>query len=585
VLLEPTLEIRRVRLDDASRPAVGVPLEMEFDAKFNSSGQQLRFSVGTQFDPQEGARKPVRFVVEIRNSQGWLPIFEEVVPGATSQWFDREVDLPAAAGPLHLRFKTRRVAAVDPKNRATDASTDGSAYWGAVSVVDAEADERPNIILISLDTLGAAYLERYGGEPGTSPEIDRFLANSFEFSRGFSQYGATLPAHSSLFTALYPVHHGRYTMPLPAMESLVRHFARAGWFTLAYTENANVSSVFGFDDGFDHWDDGHAHGFDAFKNHGNLTTNRTIDWLDREGRSMRFFLFLHTYEVHSPYIPAAGEPLQLANRITPNDKRVFDRDPRKMASALLNHTNGSRPLSKRDIARFRALHIGEIRSADQLLAKVLSKLEQLELDRDTLVIVTSDHGDQFGEQGHVGHGNSIHNKLLHVPLAFRWPGRIEKGSYDAPVELVDLIPTVLELTGQRIPEGLNGRSLVGIIAGTEISDGTEAAFSEQQYDSVECARWKGPGPCRIGRYSVQTRRFKYVSSEIPRFERFYDLSADPNEARDVSSQYPAEVARHRALLASNLEKPRVPPTDEAPMLDEEIDDATQHRLRALGYVE
>jgi len=372
---------------------------------------------------------------------------------------------------------------------------------------------------------------------------------------------------------------------MPGMASLVRRFADAGWFTLAYTENANVSSVFGFDDGFDRYDDGHAKGFEAFKNHGNLTTDRAIDWLDREGRSTRFFLFLHTYETHSPYIPSVGEPLELANRITPNDLRVFDHDPQKMAAALMLHAAATRPLSKKDINRFRALHIGEIRSADQLLAKLLAKLAQLQLDRETLVIITSDHGDQFGEQGKVGHGNSLHNKLLHVPLAFRWPGKIERGDYDGPVELVDLLPTVLELIVQPIPDGLNGRSLAGIIAGTEDSNGTEAAYSEQQFDSIECARWKRPGPCRVKRYSVQTGRFKYVSSEIPRFERLYDLVADPSETRDVSANYPTEIARHRALLAAKLEKPGPSRTEEALLLDEEIDAATLLRLRALGYVE
>jgi arylsulfatase A-like enzyme len=551
-----------------------------FETTLAASGGLLGFSFGLDVvnaDPSSA----VDFAIDLERQGGWQTIFQERVASSAVGWHDRFVELEASDEPeAHLRFRTDVGAWAAPRNARV--------FWGGVSILGApdneasDPDRRPSILLISLDTLGADYLGWFDGEADASPNIDSFLGGSFSFRRAYAQYGSTFPSQSSLFSALYPIHHGRYKRARPALESLVSRLAGAGYFTAAFTENAWIGSAFGFARGFDWYDDGVSTGLMAFSSrHGEDTFRRAGDWLERHGRTTRFFLFVHTYEVHAPYTPAAGAPRMLADRLTPNDDRVFDN--KKMVASIIRHNRGGRDLEAADVARYRALHVGEIRGLDALVGDLLERIDRIGLADDTLVVLTSDHGDQFGEHGKLGHGASLHNRILHVPLAFRWPGRIPVGESREPVQLVDVLPTVLELAGIQVPEAIDGRSLAASFAGRGPS--ARAAFSEMRLDTSECVRFGGRASCPHARYAVQTGRFKYVRSELPAYEQLHDLEADPLESRDVGARYPEELARHRRLLEEYLTTTgdRVEgPTAEDP---DAVDGVTLERLRALGYVE
>jgi arylsulfatase len=168
-----------------------------------------------------------------------------------------------------------------------------------------------------------------------------------------------------------------------------------------------------------------------------------------------------------------------------------------------------------------------------------------------------------------------------VPLAFRWKGKIAPGATAEPVALVDTLPTLFELAGLGVPDGLDGHSHAPqLLGGAPVAPG-RAIVSELRQARGECKRLALPWNCELGRYAVQTGRFKLVSSQTPASEVLYDLEADPLETHDVAAHHPEEVARHRRLLAEYL----AAPGPDAVAQPAPIEEDTSRQLEALGYIE
>jgi arylsulfatase A-like enzyme len=565
---------KALRLGTRTRESVEVMPVSQLAVSAPETASTLLFSVGARAPgPASGQ---IHFSIQAQLTGGWRTIFSDAVVPDEGKWHDHEIDLVAVApGARSFRFETR-------SEPALEATENVQAWWGSVTWLSREAPgatPAPNVILISLDTLGAAQLSSFENAPGVSPRIDAFLDEGFSFRRAYAQYGNTLVSHASLFTGLYPVHHGFYPGgPLVAIDSLVANLARAGWLTAAFTEGAFVSASYGFGHGFDWYDDGALGLSRQIAGGASQTFTRAGDWLEGIGRDTRFFLFLHTYEVHAPYLPRDDEARAVVKRLVPNDGRVFSSETQ--ARLALAHNSGHERMGETGFRKLHALHSAEIHWLDRILGDFLARLDALGLADDTLVVLTSDHGDQFGEADKVGHGETLHNRVHHVPLGFRWPGQIEPGRSDTPVQLIDVLPTVFDLVGRDVPAERDGRSLVPIMAGKVIE--ARPAFGEQITARGECLRLKLPRECRLDRYSVQTGRFKYVTSKVPAYERLYDLDVDPLETRDVLSEHPEESERHRELLRRYLaDAPaaRTPGAIVAP------DEATRERLEALGYLD
>jgi choline-sulfatase len=553
-----------LKLGTEERPALAPPVGTAFEVTVQAPVRAVVFSTAG------GGAAPVRFALQARAAGAWRAVFTESAGPGEPAWRDHRVDaaeLPAGA--RSFRFETSGPAG-DP---GASAAWGGIAFLGEVPALQ----DAPNVILISLDTLAAPYLSAYGDVPDVSPRIDAFLARGFAFARAHAQYGNTLVSHASLFTGLYPRHHGVYPdHPFVAFHSLVESLAGAGYRTRAFTEGAYVSSAWGFGRGFDAYDDGIRGLQQQTRGGAARTFARAGRWLEANADS-RFFLFVHTYEVHAPYLLKSREDEEVAARITPGDSRVLSE--RFQIEASFANNSGRKPLSPRDLARLRALHIAEIHRLDGVVGDFLAGLERLGLDATTLVVLTSDHGDQFGEQGFVGHGNSLSNRVLHVPLGFAWPGHVEPGASANPVQLVDVLPTVLDLAGLPVPADLDGRSLAPLLRGQTLPE--RPAFSELRTAPGVCERLGLPDDCRLDRYAVQTGRFKLVRSQLPRFEKLYDLAADPLETRDVAAEHPDALQEHRALLDAYLASPaREPDASGAGALDAE----TLRQLEALGYL-
>ena len=251
-------------------------------------------------------------------------------------------------------------------------------------------------------------------------------------------------------------------------------------------------------------------------------------------------------------------------------------DPRRTADQLTDFKRRALQFDPRDRERLRALYDGELSYHDKWFGHFLDRLRQLGVLNDTIIVYTSDHGEEFFEHGSVGHGHTLYEELVHVPLAIRFPGAIRGGArVSEPVELVDVVPTLLELTGREpLPEA-EGRSLAPYFRG-DVGEGPPVAFTEFLEDrrALVSNGWK--------------LVFKGGGSTL------FDLQNDPGETRDVSDTANVALRWSRILLGQFLGSPQrrnwwAPITDTQSSRRQqervEVDDATRDQLRALGYAQ
>lgn len=557
----PPVTTRPFKVTDGTRQLVE---SASFEVAVPDSADRVAWSEALFAPP--GAKG--RFEVRVRDgAKRWSSLDARVLAPST-KWNDFERPLPAGRNRvLNFDAATLRYGA-EP-------------LWGSILFQGALAPpSRPNVLLISLDTLGADHLGSFQGPEGVSPNLDRWLENSASFRRSYAQYGSTLASHASIFSALYPVHHQMFrSQPSRLLRtSLVRTIADAGYHTAAFTEGGFVGGGYGFAVGFDRYEEGNPHFAEQMNSWADKTFDAAARWLEALAPQQQYFLFVHTYEVHSPYLPRDADASTYANRLTPGDEREFSASAqfaRMMLPDLREHP------SPRDLDRLEALYHSEIRSLDALLGDFLRRIEPR--TRNTVIVLLSDHGEQFGEWGRVGHGDSLHDRVIHVPLAFRGPGIVPR-VFDTPTQLVDVMPTILDLLGLPVSEPLDGRSLAPVLRDPSLTLEPRPAYAEQRTTRQRCRRDGVSSTCPVDRVAVIDGRFKLVDERSPDSQRLYDLRGDPLETRDVAQEHPEEVARLRALASAYRQPDKqklqpVPEPADAPAPDEDM----LRQLQALGY--
>ncbi len=435
------------------------------------------------------------------------------------------------------------------------------------------ASPRPeNLVLISLDTLTPLRMSTYGGPRDTTPTLSAIAARGLLFRNAFTTSPWTLPAHAAMLTGLYPsslsvdpTDDGLFR----AAPTLAQRFRAAGYATGAVTGGGFVSKDVGAD-----------RGFETFAWSG---PPRAQKWL-RQHRDERFFLFFHTYTAHSPY----------------NDKRyandlhggrlhgIFDSKPAGGPSRLnqsLVRGNFARATDE-EREYLLALYDGGVRRADEMVAKLWGTLEELNLLDRTVVIVTSDHGEEFwGATGRAAyHGHTLYDDLLRVPLIWydpyvRNPGR----EIDENVSLLDIVPTVLQRFGLDPAEAQDGIDLTPVFANSAPAPSGRTLFAEGVRH----------GPART---SVRTERGKLIETPnlseqlgegkgapVPvRAPLELYLPRDAEEAENRREEEPELVAE---LLEALMQHRSRAATERAPGASEGVSDETRARLRALGYTE
>ncbi len=542
------------------------------------SGSRLAVGYGVRAGAADSFAAPVDFTLRVtRGDRSELVMRETVRPEPTeiNVWHDASVDLGAWEGRVTFDLLSSSGASgLDP---ATGQSIAQAYFSAPILSGPAAYEQRRNLLLISLDTLRADRLGIYGYDKPTSPNIDRiFREEGTVIEQFYSNAADTLLGHTAMLYGLLPcqglvVDHARSNHP-PWALSLGEVLASAGYRTAAFTENAYLAGAFGFDRGFDRYVEEkeiEVSGATAERGmalgHIERTFSRGLQWLE-SNHERPFFLFLHTYQVHGPYTP----PTQYVRRLP-------------------------EPPDADQAARDSAAYDAEIAYTDEQVGHLIDRLAELRLDRNTLVVVTADHGEEFGEHGRRLHGTALHDEIVQIPLLLRGPDIVSAGvRRTGRVSLVDLMPTLLDLVEVKLPSGLFGRSFAENLheGGRPLrarifaeADG-KVAFT---YAGVDEA-WVRPS------FSVTDWPLRLIRIGTPDGARFelYDLEADPAERHDLYPTRAAEVTALRATLDSyeedcQRERERLAVElaggKAAPGPERAIDPAQREKLRALGYLD
>lgn len=361
----------------------------------------------------------------------------------------------------------------------------GDADRAVADRAEVAAANSPNVLLVVLDTVAASHLGSYGYERDTSPRLDELAREGALFEQNYSAAPWTLPSHASIFTGLHPNTHRTGwekprlsdgiasvgTLAYNNYQTLAEELSMIGYDTCGVSEKAWLSAESGLSQGFEsYWDysetllhesflvkrvfDRYRHKLGMalpapFDKGGSKVVNRALAWLDggrARDESRPFFLFMNLNEAHDPYEP----PEEFWSKFLPDDLAVEDTQPPVLRSDVLLHREvlqGISEISAKQMALYKALYDAEIFYQDTLLGRLFDGLQELGVKDDTLIIVTSDHGEEFGEiEGRVGHQLSLSDRLLHVPLIVRFPALIPAGRRVPSLSsTIDIFPTILEM--------------------------------------------------------------------------------------------------------------------------------------------
>lgn len=436
---------------------------------------------------------------------------------------------------------------------------DGRGYASRSSVDGGPQYPRNNVILISIDTLRADHLGCYGYSKNTTPNIDSFRRDAVLFKETIAQAPSTTPSHASLFTSLIPSHHGAFfsmkqpiRQGIPTMAEILRDHK---YQTVSYNGGAQVAAEFGFDRGFDIYSSNVGQSPDSEKAF-LAKVQAGIGWINRNPGN-KFFLFLHTYEVHHPYTPKR-EHLGLF------EKDYSGELPASIPVDLLRRINeGELKIDAADRDHIISAYDAEIYSVDESFGVLVNFLKQQNLYDDTIIIFTSDHGEEFGEHGMMGwHSHALYDEQLKVPLIVKFAGsRYVSEVIHQQVRSIDVLPTLLDALRIPIPGHCEGVSLLQWLRNSTAEE--LIAISEQDR----------PGKNRP--ISVRTKRHKLYG------DRLFDLTADPSEQVNAAERNLEVCKRLRRELVNVLDM-RLGSEEDS---DVGLDQDTLKLLESLGYLE
>ena len=400
-----------------------------------------------------------------------------------------------------------------------------AAIFALVAACGGATDPPPNVLLVSIDTLRADRLGCYGHGRDTTPALDRLARErAVRFARAVAEAPWTLPSHVTMLSGLHPLSHGVRKPDLaPSDEvALLAERLRGSHYSFAITDGGWIS---------EHW--GFARGFDSFQARDqdiDRSVEQVLEYVRHRRDKGPWFGFLHTYDVHCPYDP----PPPYAGRFASPEA-----EPIEVAGRCGNPDFNSMHVTPGQARYLSDRYDEDVRRVDDALGVLFEALGALDLWKDTVVIVTSDHGEEFLEHGQIGHERTLSEEALAIPLLVAAPG-VAPRVVEEVVGLADLVPTVLELAG-RVREGrLDGRSLVPLLRGEPDAGRRNWVLSELAWQVERVAR-----TTREGRDEIEP----------------IAMVVDPHGLLKLRAE----------LLASGY-KPR--PVDPAARADE---------LRALGY--
>ncbi len=438
-----------------------------------------------------------------------------------------------------------------------------------------------HLVLISLDTVRADHLGAYGHPARVTPTLDRLAAEGVRFDRHISAAPTTLASHTSLFTGLWP---HRHTVPrndhvVPDHLTLLQeHLAAQGFHGAAFLGAMPLASHSGFTQGFQVVDE--TFSLDRVRDEvgqtmrpGEETLEALSAWLSEADLRQRQLLFVHFFDAHAPY-RAPSEHLALGGA------------PGHPRHGTMRHVQRVRTLARRGLERrldvhhavLRRRYLAGISHVDRLVAGLLETLDAAGWLDDALVVVTADHGETFHSDTEVwDHGEAVTDQTVHTPLILWWKdGRGGGRGVADVVSNVDVLPSLLELLGLPVPDGIDGLSFVPTLRDPATPHPREVAFAEATKPHLNDREgWQNAPMAK----AATTRSHKLVRSFGGRAFALYDLRQDPAEVHDVLALQPSVADALRAALEDwggrslDSTSPRV------------TDASVQAELAALGYVD
>jgi arylsulfatase A-like enzyme len=387
-----------------------------------------------------------------------------------------------------------------------------------------------NVILIAIDTLNAHHLGAYGAERSPSPNIDQLAKNGIVFERAYSAAPWTKPAFASMFTSLYPSEHGVTAFDRILSEdkfTVGEYFKSKGFSTAGIVSHILVQPQFGYAQGFDYYE------LIPFKGnvHSIISSLRVTDMATRwlESNSERpFFMFLHYFDPHNNYY----------------HHKKFDRtswykgpvtsgmDLRELKKLIPNMT-------KEDVVALRGFYDEEIAFTDFSIGLLLSYLRDHGLDKDTLIVLTADHGEELTERGYIGHTRTLYDELVRVPFIFNLPGRFAPARVKEPVSTMDLLPTMQGLFGDKKQTQIAGEDLSEILLAGAKEPLARKIFSEVDYRA---------GQITAHKLGVVDGNLKLVLDKSSQQYEFFDLKKDPSETINIEDSSSPDFKRLQAAI-------------------------------------
>lgn len=412
----------------------------------------------------------------------------------------------------------------------------------------------PNVIFICIDTLRADHLGSYGYERETSPFIDELAQKGIRFANVTSQSSWTKTSAASFLTSQYGMlsrmENEEDKLPLET-NTLAEILKNAGYATGALISNPWLLPQFNFDQGFDHYDAEYVKDEMARR----INVNHITEYLDNI-RENKFFLYLHFMDVHNPYAPPAPY-----NRMFAGEKGRYQ------------YHNGLMKINSEDLNKSMGLYDGEIRFLDDKIRDLFSYLDKHELLKNTIVIINSDHGEEFMEHGGMGHGATLYREQLHVPLFILPPGGIdmERSIIPSPVRNIDILPTILDMLNIEPAADIDGVSLLDLIKGGDdllTRPGLSRVVSHGLKDRLT---------------SLSKGEYHYIYNISKDLKELYDLQSDPEEKNNLVGTK-AELAE---TMHDEMEKltQEYLGSNTSSASKTSINKQTLDTLKSLGYVQ
>lgn len=414
---------------------------------------------------------------------------------------------------------------------------------------------RANVILIGLDALRPDRTTMFGCSRNTTPHLARFAQNAFLFKRAFAVAPWTLPSFMSMFTGMYPSVHGvtnkwksatEEARLSPAVATLPQILKKNGYALGGFTGDAGVSSKYGFGNDFDVYvDDIRFGGLDH-------SIPKALDWLRTLDADRPFFMFLHGYDVHGQYDPPAGYTRRFARDYSGKLKGGREEQGQFREAGLqvaLKDGSVGEPrifgMNEADVEFYKALYDEKVADVDERLGQFLAQLKQSGIYDKSIIIVVSDHGEEFLEHGTIDHGQSLYDELTHVLLMIHFPGQTGGRVVEDKVSALDVLPSALDAVGVSLQHKINGVSLLPLLRGEKLP-ARDAVYAETDYRMF------------VHKRSVRSDRYKFIYNLVTRKRELYDLVEDPGEHANIVSAnsrvaYELEQDLLRWLAAMNTQ--------------------------------